>query len=272
MFKLKKPIITLTSDFGVQSQGIGIIEGVAAKINPDAKVIHLMHGLPSFNLFYAARTMETLNYMPVGFHVCVVDPGVGTERKSIIIKVGRGDYLIGPDNGVLIPATRFLGGIKKVVEITNKKYMKQPVSPIFHGRDIFTPAAAYLSKGVKIEKFGKELDPKTLVKAPYGEATIDEDKIHAKIISVNKFGSLHLNITHAVWDKFDVKLKDIVNFKFKNKNIKMYFGRTFGDVDNGKALILKDDYGRVEVALNQDSFVKKYKVEIGEDIAVSKSN
>ena len=182
-------LITLTSDFAVQSQGVGIMEAVALEINPDAHVIHLMHGLPDFNLFYAARTMETINYVPVGCHVCVVDPEVGTKRKPIIIKVGRGDYLIGPDNGVLIPATRFLGGIKKAVGITNEKYMRKPVSPIFHGRDIFTPAAAYLSKGVKMEEFGKELNPKNLAKAPYEEAEIRGNEIHAKVISTNKFGS-----------------------------------------------------------------------------------
>ena len=157
---MKKPLITFTSDFGVQSQGVGIMEAVALEINPEANIIHLMHGLPDFNLFYAARVMETINYIPVGCHVCVVDPGVGTKRKPIIIETGRGDFLIGPDNGVLIPATRFLHGIKNAVEITNENYMRKPVSPIFHGRDIFTPAAAYLSKGVKIEEFGKRLNPK----------------------------------------------------------------------------------------------------------------
>ena len=170
-YKIKK-FITLTSDFGVQSQGIGIMEGVALEINPDAKVIHLMHGLPDFDLNYAARTMETVKYLPIGYHVCVVDPGVGTKRKPIIVETKRGDFLIGPDNGVLLPATRFLGGIKKAVEITNKKYMKHPVSPIFHGRDIFTPAAAYLSKGVKMEAFGKKVSTKHLVKAPYEEAVV----------------------------------------------------------------------------------------------------
>ena len=142
---MKNQFITLTSDFGVQSQGAAIMEAVAFEINPDAKVIHLMHGLPDFNLFYAARTMETVNCIPTGCHVCVVDPGVGTKRKPIIIETIRGDFLIGPDNGVLIPATRFLGGIKNAVEITNRKYMRHPISPVFHGRDIFTPAAAYLS-------------------------------------------------------------------------------------------------------------------------------
>jgi len=268
---MKRPIITLTSDFGVQSQGVGIMEGVATEINPEVHVIHLMHGLPSFNLSYAARTMETLNYMPVGYHVCVVDPGVGTKRKPIIIKTGRGDFLIGPDNGVLIPATRFLKSIKNVVEITNKKYMKKPVSPIFHGRDIFTPAAAYLSKGVRIEEFGKKLYPKNLAKAPYEEAIIKKDQsIHAKIISINKFGSVHLNIMHETWDKFDVKINDLLDLFFDDEELEAPFVITFGNVNKGDPLIIKDDYGRIEVSLNQSSFAKNHEVKIGDSFVIEK--
>ncbi len=267
---MKNPFITLTSDFGVQTQGIGIMEAVALEINPEAHVLHLMHGLPDFNLFYAARTMETINYMPVGYHVCVVDPGVGTKRKPIIIETGRGDFLIGPDNGALIPATRFLGGLKKVVEITNKKYMRQPVSPVFHGRDIFTPAAAYLSKGVKIEEFGKRLNPKKLTKAPYEEAEINGNTIRAKVISINKFGSLHLNIMQPVWDKFKVKIGANLTLKIKNKTTNIPFFTTFGDVSKGKPLIFKDDYGRMEIAINQGSFTKKYSIKIGDDAVIRK--
>lgn len=265
-----KRLITLTSDFGAQSQGVGIMEAVALEISPDAHVLHLMHGLPDFNLFYAARTMETVSYIPVGFHVCVVDPGVGTKRKPVAIKTGRGDYLIGPDNGVLIPATRFLGGIKKAVEITNEKYMKKPVSPVFHGRDIFTPAAAYLSKGVKMEDLGREINPKNLAKAPYEEAEAAGNEIKAKIISINKFGSLHLNIMHDVWDNFNVKMGGLANIKLDKKIIKIPFFTTFGEVEKGKPLIFKDDYGRVEIALNQGSFVKKYKAKIGDEIVIRK--
>lgn len=267
---MKKPFITLTSDFGVQSQGIGIMEGVALEINPEAHVIHLMHGLPDFNLFYAARTMETTSYLPVGCHVCVVDPGVGTKRKPITIETGRGDFLIGPDNGVLLPATRFLKGIKKAVEITNKKYMRYPVSPIFHGRDIFAPAAAYLSKGVKIEEFGKKLNPEDLVEAPYEEAKVKGNEIHAKIISINKFGSIHLNVMHAVWDKLKLKIGDKVKLKFNKNSVEVPYAITFGDVEKGKPLIIKDDYGRVEVALNQGSFAKKYNVKIGDGVIIKK--
>ena len=268
--EIKRPIITLTSDFGVQSQGIAIMEGVAFKINPDAYVIHFMHGLPDFNLFYAARTMETLKYMPVGYHVCVVDPGVGTKRRAIIIETLRGDFLIGPDNGVLMPATKFLGGIKKVVEVTNEKYMMQPVSPIFHGRDIFAPAAAYLSKGVPIEEFGREINKIGLVKGPYEEAEVLINKIYSKVISINKYGSLHLNITHETWDKLNVKNNDTLTLFFNDETMILPFVTTFGDVDAGMPLIMKDDYGRIEVALNQDSFAKKYNVKIGDDILIEK--
>lgn len=267
---MKQPLITLTTDFGVQSQGVGILEGVVFEINPEAKVIHLMHGLPDFSLAYAAKTLETISYMPVGFHVCVVDPGVGTKRKPIIIEAGRGDYLIGPDNGVLIPAAKFLGGIKKAVEISNGKYMKHPVSPIFHGRDIFAPAAAHLSKGVKIKEFGDRLSPKALAGPPYEEAIFDDGKIKAQIISINKFGSLHLNITHSEWDKLQLKKGNSVNLKIRNKLLRIPFAETFGDVSRDKPLVLKDDYGRIEIALNQNNFSKKYKVKIGDGVLIKK--
>jgi len=148
--------------------------------------------------------------------------------------------------------------------------MKQPVSPIFHGRDIFTPAAAHLSKGVKIQEFGKKLDPKKLVKAPYEEAKIEKDKIHARIISINKFGSLHLNITHAVWDKFNAKINDLFDLFFDDEELEAPFVVTFGDVDQGNPSIMKDDYGRIEVSLNQDSFEKNHNVKIGDDFVIDK--
>jgi len=148
--------------------------------------------------------------------------------------------------------------------------MRQPVSPIFHGRDIFTPAAAYLSKSVKIEGFGNKISERDLVKAPYEEATIKENQINAKIISINKFGSLHLNIMYGVWDKFDIKNNNNVELNFNNKNINVPFVTTFGDVGKGECLIMRDDYGRVEIALNQDSFMKKYGVKIGDDMVIIK--
>ena len=150
--------------------------------------------------------------------------------------------------------------------------MRKPVSHIFHGRNIFTPAAAYLSKGVKIEEFGKKLNPKNLVKAPYDEAVMQNSQFNAKIISINKFGSLHLNIMHKEWDKLKIKIGDFVEFTHKNNSIKIQHGSTFGDVEKGKPLILKDDYGRIELAINMENFSKKYNAEIGDNCIIKKSN
>ncbi len=265
-----KNFITLTSDFGKQTQGVGNMEGVVYDINPGAKVIHLMHGIPGFDMFTAARTMETVYFMPVGCHVCVVDPGVGTGRKAIIIKVKRGDYFIGPDNGCLMSAPRLLGGIEKAVEITNEKYMIIPVSPIFHGRHIFAPAAAHLSNGVPIEEFGKEIDINTLVKAPYDEALARNGSIDATVVHINHFGSLHLNILHEEWDKLGLKFRDKIRLNFAGKNILVTFTETFGDIPTGEPLIMKDDYRRVEIAINTGSFVEKYPLKVGDKIFIEK--
>jgi len=265
---MKKPFISLTSDFGVQSQGVGAMESVILDISPDANVVHLMHGLPDFNITQAARTMETVSYLAIGYHVCVVDPGVGTKRKGIIIKTKRGDHFIGPDNGVFNSATEILGGCEKVVEITNPKYMRQPVSPIFHGRDVFSPAAAHLSVGVPLEEFGEELTYDDLVKSPYEEATIKDDTIVAEVISINKFGSLHFNILHAAWDRF--KVEQMIHLKFKDKELEIPFVETFGEVDKDKPLIMKDDYGRVEVALNMGNFCERYDVKVGDRFEITK--
>ncbi len=267
---MKPKLITLTSDFGKQTQGIGNMEGVIYNINPDAKVIHLMHGIQGFDIFSAARTMETVRYMPLGFHVCVVDPGVGTGRKAIIVKVKRGDFFIGPDNGCLMTAPRLLGGIEKVVEISNEKYMMLPLMPTFHGRHVFAPAAAHLSLGVPIENFGKLLRPEECVQAPYEEAVVNNGVIESTVIHVNHFGSLHLSIMHEEWDKLGLRLMEKVKLTIGNKSLDVPFAVTFGDVPNGKPLIMKDDYMRIEVALNMDSFVDKFQLKVGDKIVVEK--
>ena len=264
-------VITLASDFGKQTQGIGSMEGAIYGINPDARVIHLMHGIPGFDILSAARTMETVRFMPVGFHVCVVDPGVGTDRKGIIVKTKRGDFLIGPDNGCLMTAPRLLGGIEKIVEIANEKYMITPVSPIFHGRHVFSPAAAHLSLGVPLGDFGSELRPEECVKAPYDEAGVRDGRIDATVIHINHFGSIHLNILHEEWDRLGLKPGDRVEMDISGRKLVLAFANTFGEVAEGEALIMKDDYSRIEAAINMGSFTEKHPLKVGDGVTVRKA-
>lgn len=267
---MRKSLISFSSDFGVGTQGIGIMRAVAMQICPECEIIDLRHGIPEFDITEGAWTMEAVAQLPVGAHVCVVDPGVGTERRAIIIKTKRGDHLIGPDNGVLIPATRRLGGIVKAVEITNEKYMRKPVSPVFHGRDVFTPAAAWLSKGVRIEKFGKAIDPLKLAKAPYDEAEVSKGIISGKVIHINHFGSVSINVSYDEFVKSGIKYKDDITIETNIKRIGTKFLKTFGEVAKGEVIAFHDDYDRVEIAINQGKFAGKFGVRLGDKMLIRK--
>jgi hypothetical protein len=267
---MKRPFISLTSDFGVGTQGIGIMRAVALEICPEASVIDLRHGIPEFDITEGAWTMEAVPQLPVGAHVCVVDPGVGTMRRSIIIKTRRGDFLIGPDNGVLIPATRRLGGIEKAVEITNGKYMRKPVSPVFHGRDVFTPAAAHLSNGVPIDEFGPEMKPEKLAQAPYEEAAVAKGVVTGKIIHVNHFGSVSINAMKEDFAKSGIKYRDSILIDARSNKISSKLLKTFGEVAKGEVVAFADDYGRIEVAINQGRFSDTFGVKLGDRIIIRK--
>ncbi len=260
-------LVTLSSDFAVQSYGTAIMEAVVREINPSATVIHFTHGLPSFDIRAAAKVLEALTSMPIGIHVCVVDPGVGTERKPIIIQCGRGDFLVGPDNGVLLPAARELGDIVKAVSIDNRKFYREPVSNTFHGRDIFSPAAAWLSKGIALEQFGTPIN--NLFPAPYTEAIMNGNSIEAEVIFINKFGCCLLNITHKAWDEFGAS--GTVELELESGKITAAVARTYGDVPARKPLILKDEFNRIELATNQVSFAEHFQAKMGDKVTIRKA-
>ncbi len=264
-------MITLSSDFAVQSQGCGVMEAVIRRINPRETVIHLMHGLPAFDVRQAAWALESAMCIEPGIHVCVVDPGVGTQRLGIAIMTARGDFLVGPDNGVLIPVARLLGGILRVHALENQEYMRRPVSPLFHGRDVFSPAAAHLSLGVKIERFGRKLEPGTLARAPYEEAVFSDGRIRAEVIHVNRFGTIHLNVLQHEFDRLNAERGESIVLRIGTAAVRMPYHKTFGDVAPGRPVLLKDDYSRIEVALNQGSFAAKYRAKPGETAVLEKA-
>ncbi len=231
----------------------------------EAQIIDLAHDITGFGITEGAKILESVFYLPVGFHICVVDPGVGTKRRALAISTGRGDVLIGPDNGVLLPATRFLGGIKTVHVIENDKYMRKPVSAIFHGRDVFAPAAAHLGEGVNIEQLGPLVDQRDLASAAYEEAVFDIDHIDATAVLINKFGSVFLNVMQKEMHTL-AKQNDMITLKFGGKSVMLPYKRTFGDVRVNEEVILDDDFGRVEIAINQGSFAERHGLRPGDSI------
>ncbi len=245
------------------------MEGVILSISPHAHVIHLTHELPPFNIIAAARTLEQVAFLPVGAHVCICDPGVWSDRKSLILETSRGDWLLGPDNGILIPAARSLGGIVKATTIENTKYIRTPISQIFQGRDIFAPAAAHLSNGVSFDEFGTSIDVNNLVGAVYDEAVVVDNLVYATVIQISRFGAVHLNITYELWKELGLDQKDSIKIKRSHaESLCLPIGRTFSDVAEGEPLILKDDYGRIEMAVNMGSFAKIFNLKIGDSVVL----
>ena len=270
--KSTHPFISITSDFGINSEGCGVMKGTVLKFCPDANVIDITHGVEPFNIKHGARELEAVACLPVGFHVCVVDPGVGTKRRGIIIKVKRGDYLIGPDNGVLRVAARILGGIEKAVEITNTKYMQHPVSPTFHGRDVFTPAAAYLANGIPMERFGKVLKEQELVPAPYEDARIAGKQILGRVTYVNLHNfNVYSSIRQKTMAEAGLRHGDAVTLTVGNNKLVLKFLRTFGEAKKGEPLVYIDDYNHIAVAINQGFFGKKYKIKAGDVFIISRA-
>ena len=264
MSEIKKHLITLSSDFGA-------MEAIIFEICPEAKVVHLCHTIRGFDIKEGARMLEGVAKLPIGFHVGVVDPGVGTKRKGIAIQTKRGDFLIGPDNGLLRPAAEFLGGIIKAWELSNDQFHRKPVSPIFHGRDIFAPVAAYLAKGISPDELGPKINSDGLIAAPYHEALWNGDQIEAEVIHINGNGSVFLNIKAEEFTK-RAKQGDKIAFHLPpgTRYHTVNFQRTFGEVAKGEPVILKDDFGRIELAINQDNFALTFDIKRGQKLILKK--
>jgi S-adenosylmethionine hydrolase len=151
-----RPVVTFLSDFGSADPFVGICHGVIVRTCPDAEVIHLAHGIDAQSVAQGARVLAaSIAFLPVGVHLAVVDPGVGSQRRAVVLRSGDGRLFVGPDNGLLVPAAEACGGIELAVEITDPDYMLDAVSRTFHGRDVFAPVAGHLAAGLDPLKLGR---------------------------------------------------------------------------------------------------------------------
>lgn len=189
-----RPIITLTTDFGLNDHFVGVIKGVILNVVPDAEIVDISHSVQAFDVLDGALTIaQSYSYFPSGtVHMVVVDPGVGTARRPILVTSDR-HHFVAPDNGVL---SLVYGKEERlhIRHITAEHYYLQPVSKTFHARDIFSPVAAWLAKGVDPEKFGDEITDFVRFNAPKPK-TIDGNTLRGVVLKVDRFGNLVTNIT-----------------------------------------------------------------------------
>ncbi|MGC9524131.1 MAG: SAM hydrolase/SAM-dependent halogenase family protein [Limnospira sp.] len=243
-------IITLLTDFGLNDVYVGVMKGVIAQIDPTLTVIDLTHEIPPQNIM-AGRfcLMNAYPYFPEGtVHVAVVDPGVGTKRRAIALQLPTG-YLVGPDNGLLSGIIK-QQEIITAVELTNSHYWRTPEpSATFHGRDIFTPAAAHLAGGVPIQELGTPIDRHTLADLSLPDPKQTQNTIEGCIQHIDRFGNL---ITNIPGDRV-AGTSWTVTFPTSPKRSIIPSRQTYGDIHPGSLLSLIGSHGWVEIAANGDS-------------------
>ncbi len=265
-----KKFISFTSDFGFEDGWVGVCKGVILNIAPGAQIIDISHGIPNFNIKKASFVLSSsLPFMPLGVHLAVVDPGVGTERRSIVLEVARGDYLVGPDNGLLIPVAEGLGGVARAIEISNDEYILKPTCPTFHARDIFAPVAGHLANGVNLEDIGVEISSNSLSQAPWKETVASrEGKIECEIVDIDKFGTIHLNISGKKLVELGLSYGAIIEISWREESAVIPFCRTFGDVLTCSSLVLIDSTNYLSLAINGGNAASFFGLKEGDKVAI----
>ena len=254
------PFVSLTTDFGARDPSTAICVGVVHAIAPAATVMTVPSEIAKFKIRDGALTLwATLPYLPVGAHVAVVDPGVGTERHPLAVATARGDVLVGPDNGLLIPAAERLGGITAAHRLEAREYQLPAVSTSFHGRDIFAPAAAHLVNGVPVAAFGPAVEASALVRLEWPVARVVKGALETAVVYVDSFGNIKLagEVTELEAAIGRVSFGDGLRLSWHDEagghEAMVPWVETFGRVALGAPLVYEDAYARICVAANQAS-------------------
>src|SRR5215467_6988915 len=267
----RKPAIVFMSDFGTANDAVAICKAVMVAIAPDARIADITHQVTPFQVEEASRFLfgVTPYYPPGTVFLVVVDPGVGTSRKAVIVKTKKGQLFVLPDNG-LVTAVIDRDGLAGAREITNQNWMIQAaVSSTFHGRDIFSPAAAHLAEGWDYTIAGPEVPQ--LVRLTPKSASLSDKGISGDVIGLDDpFGSLITDIAAEDFAKLGYALDDKVVIEINKKPVTLPYVKTFMNVAVGEPLLYIDSRGRVAIALNQGNYAKKFGVEPPASIFISK--
>lgn len=254
-------MIVFMTDFGTANDSVAICKAVIAGIAPDARIMDITHQVTPFSIEEAARLLYGVTpYYPSGtIFLVVVDPGVGTSRKAVIVKSGKGQFFVVPDNGLVTPVLD-RDGFASAREITNPAWMiHAPVSSTFQGRDVFSPAAAHLAEGWDLAIAGPNVAQ--LVRLELKTAVFNGRGVSGEVIALDDpFGSLITNIPGDDLKKLGYSVGDKIALQLDNRPATLPFVRTFMDVPVGEPLLYIDSRGRVAVAVNQGNYSQKYKI------------
>jgi S-adenosylmethionine hydrolase len=260
--------VTFLSDFGLQDDFVGTCHGVIKRIAPETEIIDVTHGIPAQQVLQGALVLaNTLPYLPVGVHLAVVDPGVGSSRRALALRDGEGRLYVGPDNGLLLPAAE-RAGIDVAHELANPQYALETISRTFHGRDLFAPAAAHLSLGVPIEELGPPLALDVLVRLDLPQPDIAPGRIAATVLYVDNFGNVALNLTREHVNEVGIVAGTQVELDLGGERFYAVAARTFTDGRAGDIMLYEDSYGKMSIAISGGSAADMLHVRVGQSLRI----
>ena len=266
-------ILVLQSDFGLVDGAVSAMIGVALEESPTLKIHHLTHDITPYNIFEGSyRLFQTVDYWPAGTtFVSVVDPGVGSKRKSVVAKSKKGQYIVTPDNGTLSFIKKHVGieAIREISEVENRRKDTEH-SYTFHGRDVYAYTGAKLASGhISFEEVGPELKVEDIVEIQVVETTLAENYVSGAIDNLDvRFGSLWTSITREEFYTLKPEFGDRFEVTIYNNDMLVYqnqvtYGKSFADVRIGQPILYINSLYRVGLAINQGSFAKAYNVGVG---------
>jgi len=261
-----KRLITLITDFGTKDYYVPSLVGQIKSINPSVEILHLTHEIKNQNIIEAAFTLKNSypNFSPETIHVVVVDPEVGGERDAVLVK-HNGHYFVSPDNGILSLAFETTKP-DQVFSILNSPYKNRIISPVFHGRDIFTPIAAYLSLGVPPKLLGTLKSE--LLDLRWSLPSYDKQRIIGQIIHIDHFGNLISNVTEIFLRKWQQNENFVVSMPGWEP---MELSQSYSDVEAGDPVALIGSSGQLEIAVYQSNANQLFDLNIGSSIIIEKS-
>jgi S-adenosylmethionine hydrolase len=266
------PLLVFITDFGTANDAVAICRAVMVGIAPEVRIMDITHQVTPFSIEEGARFLAgvTPYYPPGTVFVGVIDPGVGTNRKAVVVKSKKGQYFVVPDNGLVSPVID-RDGLESAREITNTSWMiGDAISSTFHGRDIFSPVGAHLAAGWDYTLVGPEVQQ--LVRLTPKTATVTDKGIEGEVIALDDpFGSLITDISGEEFKNLGYKLGDRVTLQLNKKPLTVPFTRTFMDVPVGDPLLYIDSRGRVGLALNERNFSAVNKITPPAPIFIPKS-
>jgi S-adenosylmethionine hydrolase len=266
---VKHRFITFLTDFGLQDDFVGTCHGVMLSIAPEARIVDITHGISAGGVLEGALVLaNTVPYMPVGVHLAVVDPGVGGVRRALALQDVEGRVFIGPDNGLLMRAAERNEPVAAAHELANPDYALPSVSRTFHGRDLFSPAAAHAALGVDLAELGPPVDPDALVRLDVPAPEFGASRIRATVLYVDHFGNVQLNLRREHLEQVGVVPGTKVELELGVERFYAVAARTFGDARAGDIILYEDAYRNLSIAINQGSAAAMLGVQPGAQLRI----